>query len=187
MAEATIGVLVVDDHPAVRAGLRALIDAEPDMTAVGDASDEFTLAPAINRFEPDVVLLDYQMPGTNGIALCHRLKGGANAPRIVIYSSFVAPSMAVPARIARADALVDKGVAPRDLASTIRLVAGGEQSVPEITAETMALAADLLPAEDRPLLRLLVGGGTPRDAAVTLDITAEELDQRIEAILEVLG
>ncbi len=187
MPSENIAVLVVDDHPAVRAGLRALIDAEQDMRAVGEASDEFTLMPALHRFEPDVVLLDYQLPGTNGIALCRRVKASMTPPRVVIYSSFVAQSMAVPARIAGADALVDKGVAPRDLAATIRRVAVGDGGVPEVTPESMALAADLLLAEDLPILGMLTNSVTPRDIATTLNISVEELDHRTQRILEVLA
>jgi len=183
----TIGVLVVDDHPAVRAGLRALIDAEADMRAVGEACDEFTLLPALHRFEPDVVLLDYQLPGTNGIALCLRLKGGLQAPKILIYSSFVAPSMAIPARIAGADALVDKGVPPRELAATIRRVASGGSAAPEITPEAMALAAELIETEDLPILGMLANRVTLPDIAATLDLTGEELHQRTRRILDVLA
>ncbi len=183
----TISVLVVDDHPAVRAGLRALIDAESDMSAIGEASDEFTLLPAIRRFEPDVVLLDYQLPGTNGIALCRRVKARLNAPRVVIYSSFVAPSMAVPARIAGADALVDKAVPPRELAATIRSVASGDAVVPEVTPETMALASDLLHVEDLPILGMLANRVRPVEIAETLNISVEELAHRTDQILAVLA
>lgn len=187
MSTSAIAVLVVDDHPAVRAGLRALMDAEPDLDAVGEACDEYTLEPAIRRLEPDVVLLDYQLPGTNGIALCRRLKARARAPRVVIYSSFVAPSMAVPARIAGADALVDKAVPPRELAATIRRVAGGEAVAPAVTPESMALAADLLTIEDLPILGLLLNGVSPRATAATLQTSLEDLDQRVERILEILA
>lgn len=144
MPPKTIGVLVVDDHPAVRAGLSALFEAQSDMHVVGGACDEFTLVPAVRRFGPDVVLLDYQMPGTNGIALCRRLKAAILAPRVAVYSSFISPSMAVPARIAGAKALVDKAVPPRELAATIRRVATGDAAVPEITPQAMVLAANQL-------------------------------------------
>ncbi len=184
---AAIGVLVVDDHPAVRAGLRALIDGERDMHVVGEASDEYTLVPAIRRFEPDVVLLDYKLPGTDGISLCHRVKANASAPRIVIYSSFVMPSMAVPARIAGADALVDKAVEPRDLTRTIRRVAAGEATAPQITAEALALAGDLLPIDDLPILGMLVNGVPNRELAETLGISLEDVNHRIDRILGVLA
>lgn len=187
MPAGPIAVLVVDDHPAVRAGLRALIDAEPDMHAVGEAADEFTLFPALQRLEPHVVLLDHQLPGTNGITLCRRLKSTRGAPGVVIYSSFVSPSMAVPARIAGADALVDKGVSPRELTGTVRSVAAGGGQVAAVTPEAMTLAAELLQVEDLPILGMLVNGISPRETAATLDITVEELDQRTGRILEVLA
>jgi DNA-binding NarL/FixJ family response regulator len=187
LSSSFIEVLVVDDHPAVRAGLQALIDSQSDMRAVAEAFDEYTLAPALTRFEPDVVLLDYQLPGTNGIALCSRMKGRPNPPRVVIYSSFVAPAMALPARIARADALVDKAVAPRELAQAIRGVVAGEALLPEVTPETMALATELVQFDDLPILGMLTNGVTPRDVAATLNISVEELNQRTDRILEVLA
>lgn len=180
-------MLVVDEHPAVRAGLSALFEAEADMRVVGDACDEFTLVPAIRQFGPDVVLLDYQLPGANGITLCKRLKAGQQPPRVVIYTSFVAPSMAVAARIAGADALVDKGVPPRELAATVRRVATGDAPDSQITPEVFALAADLLETEDSSLLELLTTGVTQREIAETLDISLEALDQRTQRILDVLA
>lgn len=187
MAPRLINVLVVDDHPAVRAGLHALINAEPDMCAVGEAGDEFTLAPAIRRFGPDVVLLDFQMPGTNGIALCRCLKSSVSPPRVVIYSSFVSPSMALPAQIACADALVDKAVPPRELAQTIRRVVGGESVIPDVTAEAMALATELVRDEDLPIVGMLTRGVPRSEVAATLRISAEELDHRTDRIIDVLA
>lgn len=187
MSPSFIKVLVVDDHPAVRAGLQALIGAEPDMRATGEASDEFTLLSAVRRFEPDVVLLDYKLPGTNGIVLCRRLKAQLNAPKVIIYSSFVTASMAVPARIAGADALLDKAVAPRDLSTAIRSVIRGEAAIPQLSPEAMSLAADLMQARDLPILGMLANDVTPREIAETLDISVEELDHRTEGILAVLA
>lgn len=187
IAAGTVRVLACDDHPVVRAGLRALIDSEHDMSAVGEAVDEFTLPAAIRRFEPDVVLLDYQLQGTNGVELCRQIKSAATPPGVVIYSAFVAASMAVSARIAGADALVDKGVPPRELVRTIRRLAAGEAAVPEVTPESMAVAADLVRADDLPILGMLAHRAAPAEIAATLHISADELDRRTERILEVLA
>lgn len=182
-----INVLVVDDHPAVRAGLRALIDAQDDMRAVGEASDGFTLAPAIRRLDPALILLDYQMPGTNGLELCRRIKARTPAPRVVIYSSFVAATMAIPARIAGADALVDKGVPPRELAATIRAVMQGEAIAGEVTPEAMNLAGELLAPDDLPLLGMLVNGVSAAEVAETLRLDTAHLESRIDRMLEILA
>ena len=179
----SIGVLVVDDHPAVRAGLRALIDAEHDMHAVGEAGDMYDLAPAVRRFGPDVVVLDYQLPGDDGITLCHRIKRSVNAPGVMLYSSFVGPAMAVPARIAGADAVVDKAIAPRELLAIIRRRAAGESLALQITSETLNIAGEQLPAEDLPILGMLVHGSPISDIADALRLTREEVDHRIERIL----
>lgn len=182
-----IRVLVVDDHPAVRAGLRALIDAEPDMRAVGEACDEYTLMPAVRRAEPDVVLLDYRLSGANGLVLCRRLKSGVFPRRVVIYSAFAGHSLALPARLAGADALVDKAVSPRELAAVIRGADAGDPVAPAVTPDALSVAADLLRVEDLPILGMLAHGATPGDVARTLDISASELDQRVERMLGVLA
>jgi len=180
---ANISVLVVDDHPAVRAGLRALIDAEHDMHAVGEAGDMYDLAPAVRRFAPDVVVLDYQLPGDDGITLCRRIKRSVNAPRVMLYSSFVGPAMAVPARIAGADAVVDKATSPRELLAIIRRLAAGESLPPETTSEMLNIAGERLPAEDLPVLGMLVHGSPASDIADALRLTREEVDRRIERVL----
>jgi len=187
MTHKTIDVLVVDDHPAVRTGLQALINAHEDMRAVGEAWDEFTLPPAIHRCDPDVVLLDYQLPGANGIELCRRTKANVMAPLVIIYSAFVGPAMAVRACIAGADALVDKGVQPSVLATTIQRVADGERVLPEVTSETMTLAGEMLDPDDLPILGMLVNGIPTSDVAETLHLDQPALDERLDRMLVALA
>ncbi len=69
-----IRVLIIDDHSAMRTGLEAALKRSPDIVPVGAGSDELELWPLLKRTAPDVVLLDYHLPGQDGLILCHRLK-----------------------------------------------------------------------------------------------------------------
>jgi len=178
-----ITVLVVDDHPAVRAGLRALIDAEPGMTALGDVGDTFAVAPAVYRMRPDVVVLDYQLPGINGLSLCREITAAIRSPAVLMYSAFASRAMLVPARIARAGAIADKGIEPRELTALIRRLAAGENLIADPSAELVAAAAHRLDGEDIPILELLLGGTSLRQIAGQLNIVAADLEQRVDGML----
>ncbi len=179
-------VLVVDDHPAVRAGVRALIDAEPDMEAVGEASNEFELEPALRTTRPDVVILDYQLQTANGITLGRRIKRGPLAPKVLIYSAFTTEHMTAPAMVAGVDACVDKGTAPRELAIIVRRLAAGESLLPAITPGALASALERLTPADRPLLQALAQGTALADLAAAPGIDGEALEAQVDRVLDML-
>lgn len=179
-------VLVVDDHPAVRAGVRALIDAEPDMEAVGEASNEFDLEPALRTTRPDVVILDYQLQTANGISLGRQIKRGPLAPKVLIYSAFTTEHMTAPAMVAGVDACVDKGIAPRELAVMVRRLAAGESLLPSITPDALASALERLAPGDRPLLRSLAQGTALADLVAASEIDGEALEDQVDRVLNVL-
>jgi DNA-binding NarL/FixJ family response regulator len=172
-------VVIADDHPAVRAGLRALLDSEPDLQPAGEAEDAYAVPALIHRVRPDVVLLDYRLPGRDGISLCHEIKRDPMAPAVVVYSAFVSDHMMVPARLAGADAVVDKAAAARDVAMVVRRVAAGETLMPAIEPGALAMAGEQLPEEDLPILGMLVNGASPEEVARTLSVSIDELDHRI--------
>lgn len=174
-----IRVVVADDHPAVRAGLRALLEAEPDLEPVGDAADAYEVPALIHRVRPDVIVLDYQLPGSDGITLCRELKRSPTAPAVVLYSAFVGPHMHVPARIAGVDAIVDKATPPRDLAMILRRIAAGESLAPAIEPDMLAIAGERLAPEDLPILAMLAHGSSHVEIADAMNLSPEELDGRI--------
>ena len=120
-----IRVAIADDHHAVRRGLHAAIRSEPGLVPVGAASDGGSLAPLLHSTDPDVLLLDYHLPDTDGLTLCRRIKADPPAPAVILYSGFADDSMTVPALVAGADGVVHKGVPARELFEAIRVVAGG--------------------------------------------------------------
>jgi DNA-binding NarL/FixJ family response regulator len=82
-----IRLLLVDDHPAMRTGLGAVLAAEPGMVVLGAVASADELTPALNRTKPDVVLLDYHLPSSDGLVLCRILKRSAPAPGVLLYSA----------------------------------------------------------------------------------------------------
>ena len=96
MAE-PIRVLVVDDHPVVRQGLRAFLDAQPDMTVVGEAANGVACVAAAQELRPDVVLLDLRMPGSDGLAALTGLREQSIPARVLVITSFTEPSAVLPA------------------------------------------------------------------------------------------
>ena len=93
-----IRVVIVDDHPALRAGLHAVVDAEPGIVFAGESGgDEESLWPAINRSRPDLILLDYHLPRGDGLQLCYRIKHDVPAPKVIIFTAYASGPLAVPA------------------------------------------------------------------------------------------
>ena len=127
-----IRVAVVDDHHAVRLGLRAALLSEPGLEAVGSATSAAEADALLYRTRPDVVLLDYQLPGADGLTLCRRIKSDVPAPGVVLYSAFADAAMTVPAIVAGVDAIVHKASQTRDLFDAIRRAARGDTTLPEI-------------------------------------------------------
>jgi DNA-binding NarL/FixJ family response regulator len=178
-----ITVAIVDDHHAIRLGLRTALLSEPGLEPVGSAANAQETAVLLYRTRPDVVLLDYHLPGMDGLALCRRLKSDVPAPAIVLYSAFADPSMTVPAIVAGADAIVHKGGQPRELFDAIRQAARGDKLLPPVSEPLLEAAAQALDPDDLPLLGMLVNRTAPADIAATMRIDRPELDRRIAAML----
>ncbi len=178
-----IRVLVVDDHPAVRAGVAALVDAEPGLIAVDAVGDAYAVPPAVQAKRPDVVVLDYQLPGVDGLSLCRAVTRQPLAPAVLVYSAFTSREMVVPAHIAGARAIADKAIEPRELTLMIRQLAAGENLLEAPAPDLMEAAAHRLDEEDVPLLGMLVGGVDPAGVAEVLGVSPEATERRVDRLL----
>ena len=178
-----IRVAVVDDHHAVRLGLRTALLSEPGLEAVGSATSAAEAESLLYRTRPDVLLVDYQLPGTDGLTLCRRIKSDVPAPGVVLYSAFADPAMTVPAIVAGVDAIVHKAGQTRDLFDAIRRAARGETTLPEIDEALLKAAGQALDLRDLPLLGMLIHRTRPAEIAATLRIEQRELDRRIDGML----
>jgi DNA-binding NarL/FixJ family response regulator len=182
-----IRVVVVDDHPALRAGLHTVLESEPGIVYAGESSgDEESMWPLLRRVEPDVVLLDYHLPKGDGLQLCYRIKQQILAPKVIIFSAYTSPELIVPAQLARADGLLNKGVGARELFETLRRVVAGESLIGEPSATVLRETLARVPDEDRALIGILLDGATANEAARTLRIDVKDVRHVVQRTLSKL-
>ncbi len=124
-----IRILIADDHAVVRRGLRALIDTEPDMEVVGEASDGVEAVDQASELKPDVILLDMVMPRKNGPEVIADIKHQDHGARILVLTSFAQDDQVFPAIKAGALGYLLKDSSPRDLIQAIHNVHQGESSL----------------------------------------------------------
>jgi two-component system response regulator DevR len=161
-------VALLDDHPAVLAGLRRLIEREPDLTVVAATSDPTALQRLLDRSKPDVLVLDHHLGDGDGLTHCLRVKRRARPPAVLVYSAYTGPALTLAARAAGANGLVDKAEPVRWLLSAIRTVAAGRCVMPVAPRDAQIVAARRVDAGDLPVLAMLLDGTTVDDIAATL-------------------
>jgi len=178
-----IRMLLVDDHPALRTGLTAVLRAEPGLVPLGTAAGADELWPALNRTKPDVVLLDYHLPPADGLVLCRRIKRTMPPPRVLLYSAYADASLVIPAMLAGADGLVNKGAPAPELYDAVRTVARGERVMPPLSRELLDAAHARLDDEDVPVLMMALDGTSEAELARTVGSTPEEMAHRLDRMI----
>jgi DNA-binding NarL/FixJ family response regulator len=179
-----IRLLIVDDHPAMRAGLTAVLRAEPGIVPLGAASSEDDLPAMLERTHPDVVLLDYHLPGADGLKLCRRLKRADPAPGVLLYSAYADSAMVVPAILAGADGLLNKSAPAPELFDALRAVARGDRVLPPVPRALLEAAGGRVDPEDLPILAMMIDGTPAAEVADTLRLGERELARRIDTLIE---
>lgn len=182
-----ISVVVVDDHAAVREGIRGLLEAEPDIELVAALADARAAVRLVRTRPSAVMVLDYHLPDEDGLSLCLRLKCGERPPRVVIYSAFADDSLAVRALVAGADAVLPKSSDPEDLSSAIRALAAGASHPARPSPSSLRSAGALLGSEDLPILGMLMQRTPATEIAEAMGTTEEWLTARRWAMLARLG
>jgi DNA-binding NarL/FixJ family response regulator len=136
-----ISVVVVDDEPLIRSGLRAIIDAESDLTVVGEAADGAAVLPVVRRTRPDVVLMDVRMPAVDGIRATRLLLDGLDpAPRVLVVTTFENDDYVYDALRAGASGFLLKRTPPDDIVQAIRTVVGSESLLFPEAIRALAMA-----------------------------------------------
>jgi DNA-binding NarL/FixJ family response regulator len=179
-------LVLVDDHPAVRAGLRGLLEDEPDLRVVATAATAREGFEAIADLRPALALLDHHLPDDDGLSLCLRTRALGAPPRVVVYSAFADDGMAVRAAIAGAVAVVPKATAPRALLAVLRACGAGRASL-GLDPRALRDAGRRLEPGDLPVLGMLAHGVDEREIAATLGLEPEWLTARRWAMLTKLG
>jgi DNA-binding NarL/FixJ family response regulator len=154
--QAMLRVALLDHHPAVLAGLRRLIDSEPDLTVAAVASTAHELAQELDGLRPDVLVLDYDLTRDDGLAHCRRIKSRPLPPAVIIYSAYAGPALTLAARAAQADGVVDKAEPVRTLLTALRSVALGEIVLPQVPRDVFEAAVARLEDDDLPVFAMLL-------------------------------
>jgi DNA-binding NarL/FixJ family response regulator len=178
-----IRVLIVDDHPAMRAGLTAVLRAEPGIVPLAAIASAEELAPALQRTAPDVVLLDYHLPTDDGLVLCRQIKRQVPTPGVLLYSAYADASLVVPAILAGADGVLNKSVPAGELYDALRTVARGEKVLPAVSRELLDDATARLDPEDLPILGMVLDGEPLSEAARVLRLAPAAASARLDGML----
>ena len=191
----TIRVLVVDDHAIVRAGLRRVLDAEPDIETVGEAPNAERAVFEAMAHKPDVVLMDVVMPGTSGIEIIPTLQQNVPEAKVLVLSMQDDPHYLREAFDAGASGYVLKEAADTEVVDAVRAVAAGERYVhPALGARLVEAEAaerrradeDPLSDREREVLRLLALGHTNQEIAKLLYISVRTAETHRAHIMQKL-
>jgi DNA-binding NarL/FixJ family response regulator len=203
-AAAPVRIVVADDHQVVRTGFAALLATQPDFAVLGTASDGAEAVRMSRELQPDVVLMDVRMPGTDGIEATRQLTGSAAGPRVIILTTFDLDEYVYDALRAGASGFLLKDVTAERLFDAVRVVAAGEALLaPAVTRRLISEFARLPPkaADQRApsaataeltqreteVLRLLAEGLSNPEIAGRLVVTEETVKTHVSRVLHKLG
>lgn len=184
-----IRVLSVDDHPLLREGVAVLLANQPDLKLVAEAANGREAVDQFRRHQPDVTLMDLQMPEMNGvdamISICEEFPNA----RIIVLTTYVGDALVLRALRAGARGYLLKSLLRKELLDTIRLVhAGKKRIVPAVAAELAEHATDdALSPREVAVLRLIAGGNANKMIASQLSITEETVKGHVKNILTKLN
>jgi DNA-binding NarL/FixJ family response regulator len=192
--ERTIRILIADDHAVVREGLRAVLGSEPDMEVVGEAATGKEVIERATELGPDVILMDIQMPGINGIEATRRILDASPKVGVVVLTMFEDDESVFSAMRAGARGYVLKGAHPSEILKVLRAVAGGEAYFgPEIARRLVdffstpksASPAEAFPeltAREREILDLIARGHNNAAIAARLFVSPKTIGNHISHI-----
>ena len=184
-----IRILTVDDHPLLRKGIAALVNAEPDMKLIAEASNGEEAIEAFRSHRPDVTLMDLQMPTVDGLEAIDRIREEFPNARIIVLTTYTGDIQVLRALRAGARAYILKGHVHKVLLETIRAVHAGQKPIPpDIAAELADHATDdELTEREIDVLRLIGAGNANKQIADQLSIGEATVKSHVTNILSKLG
>jgi DNA-binding NarL/FixJ family response regulator len=182
-----IGILIAEDHIIARAGVQAIVNAQPDMLIVAEAGNGEQALALYRKHRPDVVLMDMRMPVMNGFEALSVLRRQFPEARVVALSTFGGDEDIRRALNAGAQAYLTKDVLPDELIAAIRAVHAGQRYLPELVLATLAAEQPRLSERELEVLRLVAQGLSNKRIAYVLDIAEDTAKNHVKSILKKLG
>jgi DNA-binding NarL/FixJ family response regulator len=194
----SITVVLVDDHPVVRRGIRTLLEAEPDFSVVGETGDGLEVQGLVRRLRPNVLIIDLALPGLAGLEVTRRVSKRFPETRVVILSMHDDESYVLQALRNGALGYVLKGADPEEVVLAVRQAAAGHRSLSRslsarpLAASTGNLAAtatryDTLTDREREVLHLVMEGLRNADVGRRLAISPRTVEVHRAAVMRKLG
>jgi DNA-binding NarL/FixJ family response regulator len=184
-----IRILTVDDHPLLRRGIAALVNGEPDLKLIAEASNGEEAIDAFRSHRPDVTIMDLQMPGIDGIGAIGRIRDEFPNARIIVLTTYTGDTQVLRALRAGARAYILKGHVHKELLETIRAVHAGQKRIPPDIAAELAEHAmdDELTEREIDVLKLVAAGNANKHIADQLSIGEATVKSHVSNILSKLG
>lgn len=187
-----IRLMIVDDHPIVRGGLRDTFAGAEDVVVVGEAADGAAGVDRAQALAADVVLMDLRMPGTDGVAATEALRDRCPRARVLILTTFDSESDVLPAIEAGAIGYLLKDARPEELLRAVRAAARGESVLaPSVTRHLMGQvrrpSAGALTEREKQVLQMVANGRSNREAATELFIGEASIKTHLQHVYDKFG
>lgn len=177
-------VIAVDDHALLREGIEVVVDGEPDMRFAGGAASAHEGLQLFRRVQPDVTLLDIQLPDLSGLDLLDALRREAPAVRTIVLTTYRGDALATRALTSGAQGYLLKSMLHTDLLAAIRAVHAGGRYVPPVIARELSarLGDEALSPREMQVLRLVAAGFSNKRIGAELDISAQTAKGHLKSI-----
>ena len=194
-----IRVLIVDDHPVVRTGLRIITEVDPAIIVAGEAASAAEAILAARRLRPDVVLLDVRLPDRSGLEVCRELKTDPGAPKVLFLTSFADNPLVLAAMQAGGDGYLLKDNEPRDIVTAIRTVLDGgtlfdpvvaravDRELKSVLTVTPTDPLGALSEQERRVLAAVADGKTDKEIASAMGLQPKTVRNYLDRVFEKLG
>lgn len=194
-----VRVLLVDDHPVVRTGLRVIAEVDPGITVVGEAGSASEALDSVRQLLPDLVLLDVRMPDRSGLEVCRVIRSESLPTRVLFLTSFADNPLVLAAMQAGGDGYLLKDNQPKDIVDAIHTVMRGgtmfdpivtravEQELQAVRPSPPADLLSMLSAQETRVLSRVAEGKTDKEIASDLGLQPKTVRNYLERIFEKLG